>query len=281
MNYIDLHVHSNKSDGSYSPSELVAYAVEKDLVAFALTDHDTVAGLDEAISYAKLSAPGCEVVPGIELSTEHESKDIHILGLYIDYKSDTFLHHLTAFQNSRELRNDKMCMKLREYGIDISMEKLRERFPASVVTRGLYAKYMFETKQIKNMQEAFDRYIGDNSPCFIPREKVTPEQAIELIHTAGGVAVLAHPILYHMSNHKLDAFVSQLKNAGLAGIEAVYTTYAASDERDMKRLAIKYDLLVTGGSDFHGTTKPNTDLGIGYGKLRIPEELLLTIKNKL
>jgi predicted metal-dependent phosphoesterase TrpH len=280
MNHIDLHVHSNKSDGSYSPSELVSYAAEKSLVAFALTDHDTIAGLDEAISFAKVSAPDCEVVPGIELSTEYEKRDIHILGLYIDYKNDTFLHYLTDFQNSRELRNEKMCIKLNEYGIDISMEKLRECFPDSVLTRGLYAKYMFETKQIKNMQEAFDRYIGDSGPCFVPREKVTPEQAIKLILTAGGVAVLAHPILYHMSNRKLDAFVSQLKEAGLAGIEAVYTTYAASEEREMKRLAIKYDLFVTGGSDFHGTTKPNTDLGIGYGKLRIPEELLLIIKNR-
>ncbi len=280
MNYIDLHVHSNKSDGSYSPSDLVSYAVEKKLVAFALTDHDTVAGLDEAISFAKASAPDCEVIPGIELSTEYEKRDIHILGLYIDYKNDTFLHYLTAFQNSRELRNEKMCIKLNEYGIDISMIKLRERFPDSVVTRGLYAKYMFETKQIKNMQEAFDRYIGDRGPCFVPREKVTPEQAIKLILSAGGIAVLAHPILYHMSNRKLDAFVSQLKEAGLSGIEAIYTTYAASDEREMKRLAIKYNLFITGGSDFHGTTKPNTDLGIGYGKLRIPEELLLIIKNR-
>ncbi len=276
MNTVDLHVHSNKSDGSYSPTELADYAVEKGLTAFALPDHDTVEGLREAITHAA-SLP-LEVIPGIELSTENEGHDVHILGLYIDYQDEAFCKYLKHFQESRELRNEKMCVSLREHGISITMEQLRERFPDSVVTRGLYAKYMYETGQIKSMREAFDRYIGDTGPCFVPREKVTPEQAIELIHTAGGIAVLAHPILYHMGNAKLDAFTSRLKDAGLEGIEAVYTTYAPSEERDIKRLAAKYDLLITGGSDFHGTTKPDTDLGTGYGRLCVPEELLLRLQ---
>ncbi|MDO5573113.1 MAG: PHP domain-containing protein [bacterium] len=272
MNAIDLHVHSNKSDGSYSPIELVDYALEKKLSAFALTDHDTVDGLDEALSYAQ-NKP-VKVIPGIELSTENEACDVHILGLFINYKNPAFQDYLVKFQESRDLRNEKMCVKLREHGIQITMEDLRKRFPDSVVTRGLYAKYMLETGQIKSMREAFERYIGDTGPCYVPREKVTPEQAIDLIHTADGVAVLAHPVLYHMGTAKLDAFTARLKAAGLDGIEAVYTTYAPSDERDIKRLAAKYELLITGGSDFHGTTKPETDLGIGYGKLFVPEDLL-------
>ena len=272
MNAIDLHVHSNKSDGSYTPSELVDYALKKNLLAFALTDHDTVDGLDEAISYAQ--GKPIEVIPGIELSTENEARDVHILGLYINYKNPSFQDYLIKFQASRELRNEKMCVKLCEHGIQITMEDLRKRFSGSVVTRGLYAKYMLETGQIKSMREAFDRYIGDTCPCFVPREKVTPEQAIDLIHTAGGAAVLAHPVLYHMGMAKLDTFTARLKAAGLDGIEAVYTTYAPSDERDIKRLAAKYELFITGGSDFHGTTKPETDLGVGYGKLFVPEDLL-------
>ncbi len=277
MKAIDLHVHSNKSDGSYTPTELVDYAIEKGLAAFALTDHDTIDGLDEAIQYA--CDRMIEVVPGIELSTENEGCDVHILGLYIDYQNADFIHYLERFQESRELRNEKMCVKLREHGIDISIPKLQLRFPDSVVTRGLYAKYMYETGQIKSMKEAFDRYIGDTGPCYVPREKVTPEQAIELIHKAGGIAVLAHPVLYHMGTSKLDAFVARLKKAGLEGIEAVYTTYAPSDERDIKRLAAKYDLLITGGSDFHGTTKPDTDLAVGYGRLFVPQELLDRLKD--
>lgn len=277
MNRVDLHVHSNKSDGSCSPAELVDYALEKGLRAFALTDHDTVDGLEEALSYA--ADKSVEVVPGIELSTENDGHDVHILGLYIDYQNEDFCEYLKNFQESRELRNVKMCVKLREHGIDISMEQLRERFPDSVVTRGLYAKYMYETGQIKSMREAFDRYISDTGPCFIPREKVTPEQAIELIHKAGGIAILAHPVLYYMGSTKLDAFVARLKDEGLEGLEAVYTTYTPSDERDIKRLAKKYDLLITGGSDFHGTTKPDTDLAVGYGKLFVPEELLDILKD--
>lgn len=276
---IDLHVHSNKSDGSYSPTELVDYAIEKGLAAFALTDHDTIAGLDEAIDYAKKQSL-CEVIPGIELSTEYEGKDIHILGLYIEHHNTHFTRYLIDFQNSRELRNEKMCAKLREHGINISIEQLQERFPDSVVTRGLYAKYMLETKQIKNMSEAFERYIGDNSPCYIPREKVTPSQAVSLIKSAGGIAVLAHPTLYHMSLSRLDNLISQLVATGLDGIEALYSTYHAGEERDMKRLAIKYQLLITGGSDFHGTTKPGLDLGVGYGHLFVPEELLDKLKEK-
>ncbi len=277
MNRIDLHVHSNKSDGSYTPTELVDYALAKELSAFALTDHDTVDGLAEALSYA--SGLSIEVIPGIELSTENEGRDVHILGLYIDAQNQDFCTYLKDFQASRELRNEKMCVKLRECGFDISMEQLRERFPDSVVTRGLYAKYMYETGQLRSMKEAFERYIGDTDPCFVAREKVTPEQAIELIHTAGGIAVLAHPVLYHMGNAKLDSFTERLKNAGLDGIEAVYTTYAPSDEREIKRLAQKYGLLITGGSDFHGTTKPDTDLGVGYGRLFVPEELLEHLKD--
>ena len=277
MNRIDLHVHSNKSDGSYTPTELVDYALAKELSAFALTDHDTVDGLAEALSYA--SDLSREVIPGIELSTENEGRDVHILGLYIDAQNQDFCTYLKDFQASRELRNEKMCVKLRECGFDISMEQLRERFPDSVVTRGLYAKYMYETGQLRSMKEAFERYIGDTGPCFVAREKVTPEQAIELIHTAGGIAVLAHPVLYHMGNAKLDSFTARLKKAGLDGIEAVYTTYTPSDEREIKRLAQKYGLLITGGSDFHGTTKPDTDLGVGYGRLFVPEELLEQLKD--
>ena len=128
------------------------------------------------------------------------------------------------------------------------------------------------------MSEAFDRYIGDHAPCFLPREKVTPMQAVELILRAGGVPILAHPVLYHLSDERLDKLVAQLKGVGLAGIEAIYSTYTSSEERQMRALADKYDLLISGGSDFHGTTKPSLDLGCGYGKLCIPYDILENIK---
>lgn len=281
MNIVDLHVHSNKSDGSLTPTELVHLAVEKGLSAFALTDHDTTDGLDEAITAARTYADGrLEVIPGIEFSTEYEGKDIHIVGLYIDYKAPFFVEHIKAFVDSRIQRNRKMCANLQEAGIDISYEKLMAAFPGSVITRGHYAKYLLEHGYVKSMPEAFDRYVGDYAKYFVPREKVTPEQAVELILKAGGLPILAHPILYHMSDARLDTLVKTLKKAGLVGIEAIYSTYSIADERQIRRLATKYELCLSGGSDFHGSTKPGLSLATGYGRLFIPEEILVNLKNE-
>ncbi len=292
MKAIDLHVHSNKSDGTYSPSELVDYAIQKGLAAIALTDHDTVEGLDEIITYADrlrketsvsltvatpYSVP--EIVPGIEFSTEYEGKDVHILGLYIDYKSADFQKSLQEFVNSRILRNEKMCKLLQTAGIDITFDKLQAEYPGSVITRAHYGSYLLKHGYIKNMNEAFEKYVGDHCPYFVPREKVTPEQAAQLILKAEGVPILAHPPLYHMSDSRLDKLVALLKDVGLMGIEAVYSTYSSSEERDMRRLAQKYGLLISGGSDFHGENKPKLNLGTGYGKLYVDYSVLEEIKN--
>ena len=275
---IDLHVHSNRSDGTYSPKELVDYAIKKGLTAFALTDHDSIDGLEEAITYAeglRTEKPNNipEVIPGIEFSTEYEGRDIHILGLNIDYKGAAFSEHLKNFVDSRVTRNQKMCALLQGAGIDITYEKLIEEFPDAVITRAHYARYLLNHGYIKGLQEAFDRYVGDHAPYYVPREKVTPVQAVELILAAGGIPVLAHPVLYRMSDRRLDRLVAELKEAGLVGLEAIYCTYTAGEERQMRALARKYKLLVSGGSDFHGSNKPGLDLGTGYGKLNIPESV--------
>ncbi|MCM1123976.1 MAG: PHP domain-containing protein [Eubacterium sp.] len=283
MRAVDLHTHSNKSDGSYSPTELVDYAIQKGLCAVALTDHDTIDGLDEAVAHAdnllRSGQHSIEFIPGIEFSTKHEEKDVHIVGLYISYNAREFRAKLQEFVDSRTNRNIKMCNNLREAGIDITYEKLQERNPDAVITRAHYASYLFEEGYVKSRQDAFARYLGDHTKYFVPREKVTPAQAVSLILQAGGIPILAHPPLYHMEKERLDKLVSSLKDAGLMGIEAFYSTYTNQDERDMRELAAKYDLLLSGGSDFHGTNKPNLDLGVGYGKLFVPEELLHKIKN--
>lgn len=279
MGIVDLHVHSNKSDGSFTPSELVDYAVEKGLRAFALTDHDTTEGLDEAIAAAK--GKEIEVIPGIEFSTEYEGKDIHIVGLYIDYKSEVFSRQIQAFVDSRTLRNRKMCANLQGAGIDISYEKLLAAFPDAVITRAHYAKYLLDHGAVNSMPEAFDKYLGDHTRYFVPREKVTPMQAVKLILDAGGIPVLAHPTLYHMSDKRLGLLLYRLKGAGLAAMECIYSTYTPSEERQMKKLADKYGLLPSGGSDFHGTTKPKLDLAVGYGNLAVPEEILTNLKKWL
>lgn len=276
MQAIDLHVHSKHSDGTCTTHELVDLAVYKGLKAIALTDHDTVAGLEEIMAYAK--DKDIEIVPGIELSTEYNGKDIHILGLYINPYKPQFHAHLKTFQESRINRNRKMCENLAEQGIDITYEDLMNTFKGAVVTRAHYARYLLDKGYVKSMKEAFERYVGDHCKAFVPREKITPEQAVDLILQAGGIPVLAHPILYRMSDANLDKLVASLKEAGLMGIEAVYSTYAPSEERYVKRLAAKYDLLLTGGSDFHGSNKKDIDLGNGRGRLFVPEELLDKLK---
>ena len=283
MRAVDLHTHSNKSDGSYSPAKLIDYAIEKGLCAIALTDHDTIDGLDEAVTHAdellRSGQPSVEFIPGIEFSTKHEEKDVHIVGLYISYNAPEFRAKLQEFVDSRTNRNIKMCKNLQEAGIDISYEKLQERNPDAVITRAHYASYLFEEGYVKNRQDAFARYLGDHTKYFVPREKVTPAQAVSLILQADGIPILAHPPLYHMERERLDKLVSSLKDVGLMGIEAFYSTYTWQDERDMRGLAAKYNLLLSGGSDFHGTNKPNLELGVGYGKLFVPEELLDKIKD--
>lgn len=273
MKAVDLHVHSDKSDGSMTPAALTAYAAKKGLRAFALTDHDTVDGLSEALEAAK-DYPDLEVIPGIELSTEYKGRDIHIVGLYIRYEDPVFRKHLSDFRASRILRNEKMCKNLADAGIDISFDKLQAEFAGSVITRAHYARYLLSHGYVGSLKEAFDRYVGDHTKYFVPREKVTPSQAVTLILNAGGIPVLAHPVLYHMSNTALDELVAQLKEAGLVGMECIYSSYSASEERDMKRLANKYDLAYSGGSDFHGSAKPGLDLATGYGSLFVPETIL-------
>lgn len=276
---IDLHVHSTASDGTMTPEELVDYAIEKGLTAMALTDHDTVSGLDRIIKYAdslrdqgKKDVP--KIIPGIEFSTDVDGNDVHIVGLYINYESKEFTEYLDNFIASRELRNEKICNLLKEDGYDFSYEELKSKFNGSTITRAHFARLFYEKGYVKSYQEAFDRFIGDRCKYYIPREKVDPEMAIDLILKADGIPILAHPILYHLSDKRLDALVSRLKKSGLIGIEAIYSTYAPSEERQIRRLAEKYHLLLSGGSDFHGANKKNIDLGTGMGKLYVPDDIL-------
>lgn len=285
---IDLHVHSNKSDGTLSPSELVAYAQQKGLSAFALTDHDTVDGLTEAMltlhqmQVVSPHLPCKEVIPGIEFSTEYHGRDVHMVGLYIDFLSASFQKKLKEFVDSRDLRNQKMCDKLRmEGGIDITYEALIAEFPDAVITRLQFAQYLYAHGVTRSIKEGFDCYVGDHCKYFVPREKVTPSQAVQLILESGGIPILAHPVLYGFGKETLTSLVKELKNAGLVGIEAIYCTYTNKDEWDIRNLAKQYNLCISGGSDFHGASKPGLDLGTGYGKLVIPDELLTELKKHL
>lgn len=276
---IDLHVHSTESDGTFTPSELVAEAVKVGISAFALTDHDTIDG----ISQAKKAAAGTdiELISGVELSTQYNGKEVHILGLMLDETNPALLEHLSRFRLSRDTRNEKMFEKLREEGFDITQESLRAMFPEGVLTRAHIARYLLENGYIKSMNIAFEKYIGDNCRCYIKRNKITPGEAISILHTAGGLAILAHPVLYHMSAVTLRRLIEDCREAGLDGIEAVYSTYQSGDEHQIKALAKEYGLAISGGSDFHGSNKPLIHLGTGMGHLFVPYYILDDLKECL
>jgi len=278
MQGIDLHSHSNKSDGSLTPSELINEAKRKQLCAIALTDHDTVDGLDEAIATG--NELGIQVIPGVELSCEYNGKDIHIVGLFIDYKDEDFRSSLKRFADSRIERNIKMCKRLTDAGMPVDYQEMIQMYGESVLTRAHYARYMLEKGYTSYLKEAFERYIGDTCPYYVPREKVTPKQGIELILKAHGIPVLAHPLLYKMGREALENLILELKGYGLVGLEAVYSTYSPSDEQHMRSLAAKYNLLVSGGSDFHGAAKPGLELGNGYGRLFVEYDILKELENQ-
>ena len=273
---IDLHVHSTESDGTLTPEDLVAEAKKAGLAAFALTDHDTCQGVCKAMPLA--ASAGIELIPGIELSTNYHGKEVHIVGLYIDIENEQLLKKTAEYQKCRSERNALMVEALQKEGLSITMEELVAENPDCVITRANIARFLYEHGKIKSVREAFDRYIGDHCKCYVGRLKVASTDAVRLIKEAGGTAILAHPLLYGLSNTNLQKMIDELKPAGLDGLEAIYSTYTTGEEQQMKRLARENGLLISGGSDFHGSNKPDIALGRGRGHLYIPYSVLETIK---
>lgn len=273
---VDLHVHSTESDGTLTPEDLVAEAKKAGLAAFALTDHDTCQGVCKAMPLA--ASAGIELIPGIELSTDYHGKEVHIVGLYIDIENEQLLKKTAEYRICRSERNALMVEALRKEGLSITMEELVAENPDCVITRANIARFLYEHGQIKSVREAFDRYIGDHCKCYVGRLKVASTDAVRLIKEAGGTAILAHPLLYGLSNTNLQKMIDELKPVGLDGLEAIYSTYTTGEEQQMKRLARENGLLISGGSDFHGSNKPDIALGRGRGHLYIPYSVLETIK---
>lgn len=274
MTPIDLHTHSTRSDGTFTPAELVRYAAQKGLSAIALTDHDTADGISEAVSASKEIEDAPEVIPGVELSTEYEGKDIHVVGLFIDWLNPTFNERLREFADARIYRNRRMCALLTEGGYPVSYEDLTAAFPDTVITRAHFAQYLTGKGMVQSIDEAFRRLIGDDCPFFVSREKISPQDAVRFLLSFGAVPVLAHPMQYKMSDDRLNELTASLTRLGLCGIEVYYSSHKPADTAYLSRIAEKYGLLPSGGSDFHGTRKKNIDLGTGYGHLYVPDSIL-------
>ena len=276
MDTIDLHTHSTFSDGTFTPSQLVKYAEEKGLKAFALTDHDTTEGIKEA----KSIETNVEVISGVEISTRYDKKEIHIVGLYVNENDADLNKQLKYYRKKRVTRNFEILEKLNSLGVGITIDDVKESCTGDVISRAHIAKALVSKGFVGSYTEAFDRYLGDNKCAYVPRETLNYEESMELITKAGGVPVLAHPLLYKMSDTNLENMMVKLRQKGLKAVEVYYSTHSNSDTQHVMAMANRVGLIYSGGSDFHGATKPKIDMGTGMGKLAVPYEILEKIRGE-
>jgi predicted metal-dependent phosphoesterase TrpH len=276
LSRVDLHIHSTASDGKLSPAEVVREAAEKGLSYIALADHDSVDGIAAAKKAAQ-RFPGLTVIPAIEISTDIPRGEVHILGYFIDYTNAELLARLEEFKNSRRRRAEQMVAKLANLGMPVEWERVLELAGSSTIGRPHIAQAMLEKGYIPSFKDAFDEYLGHGKPAYVEREKMLPAEAVAIIIRAKGLAVLAHPLT--TENH--EGLVSELKPAGLVGLEAYYGEYDAEEVKGLVALAQKYGLIATGGSDFHGI-EPEEETAIGGADvpLEVVERLIALAKKR-
>lgn len=275
--YIDLHTHSLCSDGSMTPSELVFHAKEAGLSAVALSDHDTSEGVNEAVEAGKKC--GVEVIPAIELSAKSET-ETHILGYFIDPSSPALLSAVDYIRDVRTQRIGETCALLAKYGIDVSLDEVKEKAGGGILCRAHLAKIMTEKGYSTSPKEAFGKWLNVGCPAYSESQALSDTEAIELIRKAGGDAYLAHLHLTKKPHDELEKFVKRLAEEGLCGVEGYYTDYTPEMECEYRALAKKYGLRLSGGTDFHGAFKPHISIGVGLGGLKIPYSVLESMKKR-
>lgn len=280
---IDLHTHSTASDGSFAPSEIVALAAERQLAAVALTDHDTTDGIAEFLESAS-AFPELEAIPGVELSTRYGARELHIVGLFIDRHAPLLEQFLAGERARRIKRNRDMKIKLSLIGYPLDDDE-----PAFAAAGGMganlgrphFAQALMEKYHFPDLRTVFEKLLGNNKPAYIPRENASPREAIEAIHSAGGIAVWAHPI-YRDRNERayVRRVARKLGALGLDAMEGYYSLFGPPETQLVTETAQQFDLGISGGSDFHGERSPNIDLGCGAGKLCVPAALLEELKKR-
>ena len=277
--YVDLHIHTSFSDGSLTPSEVVWLAVDVGLAAIAITDHDGVDGNAEA--FAEGAQQGLEVIPGVEMSCDFTPTNVHVVGLFIDPTNAALTEALDDVREYRKRRNPKILAKLAELGMPIDLEEVAAKAGGRTIGRPHVAEVMVEKGYVATFQEAFDKYLAHNKPAYVGRRRVSAEEGIALIHGAGGLAFLAHPGVYALPPRILENMVYKLARSGLDGVEVKYSDHLPTDSALFARLVDEYDLLASGGTDFHGSAKPGVELGMGRGDLRVPYEYVARMKARL
>jgi predicted metal-dependent phosphoesterase TrpH len=270
---VDLHTHSNRSDGSDEPADLVRKAAGRGLTAVALTDHDTLEGIDEARRTAD-ELP-IELVSGVEISCEWPPGTLHIVVLFLEPESGPLQDRLIDLQASRSQRNYRIADRLRQLGIDISMDEVIEESSVGVVGRPHFAAVLVRKGVVGDIPGAFNEYLGNQAPAYVPRLRLEPEEAIGLARASGGVPILSHPhTLGHTSAGEFSATYRRLTEAGLVGIDAYYGDYSPDQREDLAAIARSFGLIPSGGSDYHGSYKEGLELGSGRGDLDVPDSVL-------
>ncbi|RJX27219.1 MAG: PHP domain-containing protein [Desulfurivibrio sp.] len=279
MEYIDLHLHSSCSDGTMTPAELVREAVRAGISGVALTDHDTIEGIDEALEEGKRQ--GVEVLAGIEISAYLDDIPMHILGYGFRHRDAVLLQSLKKIQAARNERNEGILAKLNGLGIAATREDLRRHSRTGQTGRPHIARLLIEKKVVRTIDEAFYRYLRKGGLAYVERRRLMAADAIAMITAAGGIAVLAHPLTIDQTMLTLPAVLLEMKGIGLEGVEAYYPIYSATVRQKLIALCQQMGLLITGGSDFHGTIRNGLSLSELNKKQRTPYQLLAALKNHL
>jgi predicted metal-dependent phosphoesterase TrpH len=269
MKFADLHLHTNFSDGTFTPEELVLYAQKAGLACIALTDHDTVEGCERAA--AACAKVQMEFIPGAELTAEHEDTEVHVLGYFLDTKNPELLDKIAKFQSVRQSRIQEMCDALNKMGVPLKAEAVFALANCKSPGRPHVARALVKEKLVANLDEAFERFLKKGRPAWVPKTKMSAVEAVELIHQAGGLAVMAHPGL-----NRTDEIIPGLVRAGLDGIECFHTKHSTVMAERYLEIAETHHLLVTGGSDCHGFSK-NKPL---IGTVKLPYEHVERLKRK-
>ena len=272
---IDLHLHTTASDGTLTPWELVEQAKVAGIGALAVTDHDTMAGVPQAVAAG--AALGVRVLGGIEISTDYQSRDTHVLGYGLQPDAPALGPVLDWVQQDRRRRNIQIAERMNRDGIPVSLEQLEEQNPGATIGRPHFARVLVAQGAANSVSDAFDRFLNHGKRYYLPRTYLPMAQAVDIVRRSGGVAVLAHPLQYGYAPEELRRLVAYAAELGMGGMEIYYTGYTRPQRDMLQELAAEFGLFATGGSDFHGGNKPQ----IVLGALEVPPECLRSLERRL
>lgn len=278
MGFVDLHVHSNASDGTFSPSQVVELAKNAGLDAFALTDHDTTAGVPEALEKGR--DLNIEVIPGIEVSSSFDGTEIHILGLFVNSDDPVLAAMLEKMRISRDRRNEKMLENLAADGISFTKEEICGDNPDTIITRAHIAHALVAKGICSGMDQAFKKYLQYGGHYCPQKEHLSPEEVVKTLISNGAFVALAHPFQYKFGDKKTEELIAHMADLGMKGLEVYHSSNNKLESMKLQEMAVRHHLLPTGGSDFHGGNKPDISIGTGRGGLRVSSLLLEDIKRE-